>query len=70
MKDRPRFPLTVEFSDGETLVVEDNLDAERNLEWLDTDDPQDPVQVQDALGRPVRLRIEGLRIKALELLQQ
>ena len=65
---QPRFPLTVKFSDGETVIVEDRLDAECNLEWLDTDDPEDPVEVQDALGRPVRLQIEGLKIQVLELL--
>jgi hypothetical protein len=69
MKDRPQFPLAVEFSDGETLLVEDIQDAECNLEWLDTDDPEDQVQVRDALGRQVRLRIEGLKIKTLELRQ-
>lgn len=67
MIEQPLFPLTVKFSDGETVVVEDRLDAECNLEWLDSDDPEDPVEVLDALGRPVRLQIEGLKIQNLEL---
>ena len=67
MSEQPVFPLTVRFSDGETVVVEDQLDAECNLEWLDSDDPEDPVEVLDALGRTVRLQIEGLKIQTLEL---
>jgi len=69
MTDRPQFPLNVEFSDGESVIVEDSLDAECNLEWLDTDDLQDPVKVRDALGRPVRLRIVALKVQTLELLE-
>lgn len=68
MQERPVFPLTVRFPDGETVVVEDRLDAECNLEWLDSDDPDDPVEVLDAQGRSVRLRIEGLEIQTLELI--
>jgi hypothetical protein len=67
IEDHPQYPLRVTFSDGETVVVEDEVDAVRNLEWLDTEDPEDPVTVIDRLGRPVRLRMEFLEIKELSL---
>lgn len=66
--EQPVFPLTVRFSDGKRVVVEDRFDAECNLEWLDSDDPEDPVEVLDGQGRSVRLRIEGLEIQTLELI--
>lgn len=67
IEDHPQYPLRVTFSDGETVVVEDEVDAVRNLEWLDTEDPEDPVTVVDRLGRPVRLRMEFLEIKEFAL---
>jgi hypothetical protein len=66
-EDHPQYPFRVTFSDGETVVVENEVDAVRNLEWLDTEDPDDPVTVVDGLGRPVRLRMEYLKIKELSL---
>lgn len=67
MPEQPVFPLAVRFSDGETAVLEDRLDTECNLEWLDSNDPEDPVEVLDAQGRSVHLRIDGLEIQTLEL---
>lgn len=67
IEDHPQYPLRVTFSDGETVVVEDEVDAVRNLEWLDTEDPEDPVTVVDRLGRLVRLRMEFLEIKEFAL---
>lgn len=67
MHDRPEYPLRVTYSDGESVVVEDEMDAVCNLEWLDTEDPVDPVTVVDRFGRPVVLKMEFLEIKELSL---
>ena len=65
----PRFPLTVRFSDGEECVLESRSDVECELEWMRSDDPDDPFEVRDAEGRPVRLVVEALQIQVLELLE-
>lgn len=67
-EERPAFPLAVIFADGQQATVEDVEDAECNLEWLDTDDLDEPVTVLDALGRRVRLKIEALKIVRCELM--
>lgn len=61
------FPLTVTFADGEKMEVRSVGEAERDLEWIDTDDAADPVTVLDHLGRPVHLKVEALRVVRLEL---
>ena len=66
--DQPVFPLTVTYADGQRTTVDDIADAECNLEWLDTDDLKEPVTVLDKLGRRVRLKVEALAVKRLELM--
>lgn len=65
--EQPLFPLTVTFADGEKQSVDSITDAEHNMEWLDTEDDDEPITVLDRLGRPVRLKIEALNIVRLEL---
>jgi hypothetical protein len=51
----PSFPLTVIFANGEKQSVENINDAECNLEWLDTEDRDEPVIVVEAAqygGKP------------------
>lgn len=67
IEDIPQYPLSVTFADGETIVVQNEMDAICNLEWLDTEDSEDPVTVVDRLGRPVRLRMKFLEIQELAL---
>ncbi len=69
MIDAPKFPLTVQYSDGEAEVVESEEDACCQLEWLDSDDPENPVNVTDCEGRRVRLKIVALQITVCELQQ-
>lgn len=63
----PLFPLTIRFADGETQTVQDREDAACNLEWFDSDDPQEPAQVTDSAGRSVRLKVERLAVVLCEL---
>ena len=65
--EQPLFPLSVIFADGERQSVDSVTDAERNLEWLDTEDDDEPITVLDRLGRPVHLKIEALEIVRMEL---
>ena len=65
--NKPRYPLTVIFADGEIETVDDEEEARCNLEWLDTDDVEEPVVVTDELGRRVRLKIANLQIEICEL---
>lgn len=66
--EKPQFPLKVKYSDGSVVRVENEIEAARNLEWLDTENTEDPVEVIDRLGRQVTLVIEFLEIKELRLL--
>jgi len=62
------FPLTIEFADGERLAVKSIGEAETQLEWFDSTDPDEEVsRVVDARGRPVDLVVEGLTVKVLKL---
>lgn len=63
MVERPEFPLRISFADGSTEVFDNEEDVRLNLEWLDTDDQDDPVTVVDRLGRRVRLKIKFLEIQ-------
>lgn len=67
MIDRPQFPLTLIYSDGEECVVDSKIDLERDIEWLDTEDEEEPVEVKDALGRSVVVKMRFLQIEKLEL---
>ncbi len=62
----PRFPLTIVWEDGETWIEETVSELEHHLEWFDsTEHPE--VQVRDARGRRVSLRVDGLRLERLIL---
>ncbi len=65
--DQPRFPLTIIYSDGEECLVDSKVDLERDIEWLDTEDAEEPVEVKDALGRSVVVKMRFLQIEKLEL---
>jgi hypothetical protein len=64
---KPVFPLHIHYSDGEELVLETTEDVEVALEWFDSDDGDMTAAVVDDLGRPVRLKVERLRLITCEL---
>lgn len=61
------FPVEVHFPDGNCEIYESPEDLELNLEFFD---PAVDVgcEVRDAEGRPVRLKVDKLQIKTLEVL--
>ncbi|KAB2959836.1 MAG: hypothetical protein F9K16_12160 [Thermoanaerobaculia bacterium] len=63
----PVLPLTVRWPDAEPEVLETWEEVETGLEFFDSDDPTEPVEVVDALGRPVRLVVDALDVTVCAL---
>ena len=64
----PTYPLKVVFhEDGEVWEIADAEDAACNLEWFDSDDPEEKASVVDSKGRPVRLKVEELSVVLCEI---
>ena len=64
----PEFPLTVRFfEDDTTIVLRSKEEVECDLEWFDSDDPEQHAEVRDAQDRPVRLVVRDLLLITLEL---
>lgn len=66
---QPEFPITVQFEDGDTWILESVEEVECSLEWFDTDAEGDAVRVTDKHGRRVRLKVDALRLIVFELLE-
>ena len=64
---KPQFPLRILSRDGTEEHAESRDELVQTLEWFDSEDGDASVQVVDALGRPVLVRIEALQLKALRL---
>ena len=68
LSEKPTYPITVTFhEDGEVWVMKSERDLAFNLEWFDSNDPEERATVIDKYGRRVRLKIEKLELKLLEL---
>ena len=66
---QPEFPIKVLFQeDGEEWMLNDEEDIAVNLEWFNSDDPEERAIVTDNRGRPVRLKVEALDVLICELL--
>ena len=65
--EEPVFPLTVMLSDTDQVVLQSSGDAETELEFFDSANPNEPVKVIDALGRPVHLVVFGLEVVTCRL---
>ena len=63
----PRFPLRITTSDREEELAENREELAMALEWFDSDRSDGTVQVVDAEGRHVRVKVEALRVETLEL---
>lgn len=64
--EKPRFPLRIRTSDGEEELVANQDELAMALEWFDSERSDGSVQVIDADGLPVTVKIDALRVKALE----
>jgi hypothetical protein len=66
--DGPEFPITVRFAeDGEEWLLDSMYDIAVNLEWFDSEDPEERATVVDRLGRSVRLKVVELDVIVCEL---
>lgn len=64
----PEFPLTVTFLDTNEEWIMDNKDDIRNeLEWFDSNDPEENARVIDKSGRQVDLKVAALDIIIFKL---
>jgi hypothetical protein len=66
-RESPQMPITVRWGDGEREEYDSLVELGSSLEWFDSDDPGYQAQVHDALGRPVRLKIDHLEVRPCEL---
>ncbi len=68
MRTKPEFPLRVfdpEDNTDELFVNEEELAC--TLEWFDSTDTDETMQVTDSKGRPVRLKIKQLQTIVCEI---
>lgn len=61
--DRPTFPITVEYENEPAEIFESEEDLCCNLEWFNSEDPEEQAKVVDSRGRSVELRIKELEIR-------
>jgi len=72
MTDKPLFPIKYVFhgdenDDPEEEAYEDLKELACNLEWFDSEDPEENATILDAQGRQVRLKIVALDAIVFEL---
>lgn len=68
MSDKPVFPIKVFFKeDGDEWILDNEDEIASSLEWFNSEDPEENTIVTDKNGNPVKLVIEKLEIKQLEL---
>ncbi len=64
----PVYPIKVKYlEDNEESLHLDEIDLTCDLEWIDSENPEEQVMVTDALGREVILKIESLELLKFEL---
>jgi hypothetical protein len=60
----PQYPITVLFNDdGEKWILDNEQELGNNLEWFNSNDPEENAEVTDALGRNVEIFVEKLEVK-------
>jgi uncharacterized protein RhaS with RHS repeats len=68
MKTSPEYPIKVIFhEDNEEWLLDNEIEVATNLEWFDSEDPEERATVTDNQGRPVHLVVKELEIIVCEL---
>lgn len=68
MEEIPEYPITVIFHEDNTeWVLYNEVEIVNNLEWFDSQDPEEYATVIDNQGRLVRLIVQQLEIISFEL---
>lgn len=66
--DKPRFPISVRFEDGEIDTFDSILEICTGLEFFDSEDPEGGrVEVTDGQGRRVILKVWKLEVTVFRL---
>ncbi len=69
MKTLPEYPIRViSHEDNEAWLLNNEVEVATNLEWFDSEDPEEQVTVTDNQGRPVRLIVKKLVVIVCELI--
>ena len=66
-EEQPEFPITVNFEDGDAWKLENINEIAWNLEWFDSDDPEEEATVVDKKNRKVRVKVVKLEVTVFEL---
>ena len=67
MAGKPEFPVKVKYSDGEEVELENEMELACDLEFFDSEHPEEDTLIFDRLGREVILKIEKLELIKFEL---
>ena len=68
MKKTPEYPIKVFFhEDSEQWILSNEIELACNLEWFNSQDPEEKATVTDNQGRPVRLIVKELEVLVCEL---
>lgn len=68
---KPSFPLKVIFKeDDDQWILENEIEAAQNLEWFNSDDPDEKATVIDKLGKHVRLVVKDLEVLICEIAEE
>lgn len=63
LNQKPSFPLVIVFHEDNEMWTLSNLDeVAQNLEWFDSDDPDEQATVTDSIGRLVKLKVVALNV--------
>jgi len=67
MTTSPEYPIKVIFhEDNEEWLLSNEIEVATNLEWFDSQDPEERVTVTDNQGRPVLLIVKELEVIVCE----
>lgn len=64
----PEYPIVVRFmEDGDVWKLDDQTELATSLEWIDSEDPEERVVVEDRRVRRVILKVEAHRVLVCRL---
>lgn len=62
------YPIKIIFhEDNEEWILNNEIEVANNLEWFNSQDPEENATITDNKGRPVRLIVKELEIVVCEL---
>lgn len=66
--EEPLYPITVHYTkEDEKISFSNELELVSYLEFFDSEDPEEGIEVIDARARPVKLSVWGLELTVFSL---